>query len=240
MSTLTPRQMLQIWEDGQTAAPWLRALLLLQASDPGTSRDALARLPIGERDARLLGLREEVFGKLLNSLVDCPGCSEQLELSFTVDDVRLPPPETEGPWIFEDGTVKVSFALPDSTDLEGLTPGPGATDALLSACVLEVTKDDAPATLCDLEPAQRAALIETIAEADPRADMKAAMVCPQCGTGWSARFDIVAFLWEELGAWVRRVLSEVHLLARAYGWREVDVLELSPWRRRQYIALVRS
>ncbi len=239
MPTLTPKQILQIWEDGQAVAPWLRAMLLLETAEPGLSRNDLAQLPIGERDARLLGLRQEVFGDALSSLAHCPKCNEQLELSFAVDDVRLPPPETQGPWTFEDGTAEIAFDLPTSSDLESLVPGREASDALLSACIREMTMDDAPATIGDLSSTQRAALVAYIAETDPRADTKAAVACPRCAHTWSAQFDIVAFFWEEIGAWVRRILSEVHILARAYGWCESDVLALSAWRRKQYLALAR-
>ena len=234
MPTLSPAQMLKIWEDGQSTTPWRRALMLLEVAEPDLSPSDLARLPLGERDA------QAVFGTGLSSLARCPECGEDLELSFTVDDVRMPPPEGRGPWIFEDGPLRVAFDLPDSLGFEALVPAPGASEALLGACIRDLSIDDAPATLGDLTPAQRGALSERIAETDPRADMKAAMVCPLCEHAWSAQFDIVAFFWEEIGAWVRRILAEVHVLARAYGWRESDVLELSAWRRRQYLALERS
>ena len=240
MRTLSGQSMLQIWEEGQDRPPWARALLLLEAAEPGADRAALARLPVGERDTRLLELRATVFGEVLSSLVDCPACGERLELTFSVGDVRLPAPEAGPPFVFEADDLRVVFRLPDSSDLEALPPGPGAAEALLEACVSEVTRGGAAAPLSDLGAGERAALVARMGEVDPRADPRAGMECPGCGHAWSARFDIVSFFWEELGAWVRRVLAEVHVLARAYGWREVDVLALSPWRRRQYLGLVRA
>jgi hypothetical protein len=50
--------------------------------------------------------------------------------------------------------------------------------------------------------------------------------------------DIAAYLWQELHNWAVRVLDEVNILARAYAWREDDILALSPWRRRYYIQRV--
>ena len=41
-------------------------------------------------------------------------------------------------------------------------------------------------------------------------------------------------------AWARRTLRDVHVLARAYGWREADVLALSPTRRQIYVELSRQ
>lgn len=239
MQTPSALQMLHIWEEGQDHPPWARALLLLEAAEIGMEHAALTRLPLGERDARLLELRARFFGETLSSLADCPACGERLELNFSIDDVRLPGP-TAALFLFESGDLCVSFRLPDSTDLEALPPGPDAPRALLEACLQDITRGGAPAALADLNEAEVAALIAHMGEADPRADLKAAMNCPNCSHRWSARFDILGFLWEELGAWVRRVLVEVHVLARAYGWREDDVLALSPWRRQYYIGLVRS
>jgi hypothetical protein len=238
MRSLSGQSILRIWEEGQSRPPWARALLLLEAAEPATERAALVRLPVGERDARLLELRAAVFGNTLSCLADCPACSERLELTFSVEDVRLPAPEAQAPFTFEAEGLRVTFRLPDSADLEALIPGPGAAEALLAACVIEVQRQGRVAALADLNEAERASLVASMADADPRADTKAGTVCPSCGHQWAAQFDIVSFFWEELGAWVRRVLAEVHVLARAYGWREEDVLALSPWRRQQYIDLV--
>ena len=240
MPALTEQSMLRIWEEGQGRPPWARALLLLEAAEPGADRAALARLPVGERDARLLEVRAAVFGEALSSLADCPACGERLELSFSVGDVRLPAPETGEAFVFEGDGLRVTFGLPNSVDFEALVPGPGAAEALLAACVSEVMRGDTAAALSELDAGERAALVARMGEVDPRADPKAEMVCPGCGHAWSARFDIVAFFWEELGAWVRRLLAEVHVLARAYGWHEEAVLALSSWRRKQYIGLVRA
>lgn len=240
MQTPSPQKMLRVWEEGQSCPPWARALLLLEAAAPGTDRAVLTRLPVGERDARLVELRAGLFGETLSSLAECPACGERLELTFSIADLRLPAPTASAPYRFQRGAVAACFRLPDSADFEALPVGPQAPRVLLEACVSDVTCDGAPAALGDLTEADIAALVAQMAETDPRADLKAAMTCPHCRHAWSARFDIVGFLWEELGAWVRRLLAEVHVLARSYGWHEDDVLALSPWRRRYYIGLVRS
>lgn len=238
MRALSGQSMLQIWEEGRDRPPWARALLLLEAADPAAERAALARLPVGERDAMLLELRASVFGEALSCLAVCPACGERLELNFRVDDVRSPGPKAGPPFVFAADGLQISFRLPNSADLESLKPGPGATDALLANCVIDVTRDDEVATLSDLNELERASLIACMGDVDPRADTKAGTSCPNCGHQWSAQFDIVSFFWEELGVFVRRILAEVHVLARAYGWREEEVLALSPWRRQQYIDLV--
>ena len=59
-----------------------------------------------------------------------------------------------------------------------------------------------------------------------------------CGHEWDELFDVVSFVWAELEVQACRLLQEVHVLARAYGWREGDVLALSPRRRRLYLEMV--
>ena len=47
----------------------------------------------------------------------------------------------------------------------------------------------------------------------------------------------MSFLWTEIEAWAWRMLSDVHTLARAYGWGERDILALSPTRRQFYLEM---
>jgi hypothetical protein len=77
-----------------------------------------------------------------------------------------------------------------------------------------------------------------MAEADALGDVQLALTCPQCGHEWQAPFDIASFLWTEINAWAHRTLQDVHELARAYGWREADILALSPWRRQVYLEMI--
>jgi hypothetical protein len=49
---------------------------------------------------------------------------------------------------------------------------------------------------------------------------------------------VVAYFWSEINAWAYRLLGEVHSLASAYGWREEDILAMSPWRRHVYLEMV--
>jgi len=51
-------------------------------------------------------------------------------------------------------------------------------------------------------------------------------------------FDIVSFFWSEICVQAKRLLREVHILARAYGWREADILSMSAARRQLYLEMV--
>jgi hypothetical protein len=73
---------------------------------------------------------------------------------------------------------------------------------------------------------------------DPQADLRFTLHCQVCSHEWEAGFDIAQFLWTEVDAWASRTLFDVHCLARAYGWREADILSLSPWRRQCYLEML--
>jgi hypothetical protein len=92
--------------------------------------------------------------------------------------------------------------------------------------------------LSDLPEPVLAALVDAVTERDPQAETRFQLTCAACGHRWSALFDVVSFFWTELAARAERLLIEVHALARAYGWREADVLTMSESRRHFYLELV--
>jgi hypothetical protein len=77
-----------------------------------------------------------------------------------------------------------------------------------------------------------------LSEHDAQADVTLAMRCVACGHAWQLLFDIGAFLWSEIDACATRLLGEVDALARAYGWREADILAMSGTRRAAYLGMV--
>lgn len=234
--------MLNIWEIGRSKTFTQQALLLLSASCPETPIDTLAELSIGQRDALLLTLREMTFGQSLNCMVSCPGCSEQIELSFNVTDIRITP-ESEPP---EELTInangfEVRFHLPGSQDLADITEYEDigtAQEELLKSCLITAHHNGKEISFGQLPSELSEAIAKKMAESDPHSDIELALSCPTCGYQWQAIFDIVSFFWSEINAWSYRILHEVHTLARAYKWREADILAMSPLRRQFYLDMV--
>jgi hypothetical protein len=239
MRPLTTTELLDIWERRQGRPPVQRALALLAAACPETSPEALARLPIGTRDGLLLTLREWTFGPTLSALSACPGCGERLELSFRTDDIRC-----AGEVVPEEGLsvsvagYDVAFRLPDSRALAHEPDGPPDPLRLLERCLLSARYGDEECRADQLPEVVRAAVAERMARADPQADVRLEIDCPACGRDYRLPFDITLYFWAELDAWARRTFGEVHLLASAYGWREADVLALTPFRRQLYLEMV--
>ncbi len=243
MRPLTASLLLDAWEQGLGRPQVERALLLLAAAT-GEGEDVLARLSVGRRDALLLDMRELTFGPRLASVSACPACGERMEATFNVSDLRVGPEGAEGqPEAFELNVngYQLHFRLPDSLDqaaLSACADVSAARDLLLRRCLLTVSHEGEEERAEKLPPEVLEMLARRMEEADPQADVQLGLSCELCGHAWQEAFDIGSFFCAELDAWASRLLVETHALARAYGWRESDILMMSAARRQFYLNLV--
>jgi hypothetical protein len=238
MRALSVADILAVWERAEGQQTAQRALTLLAAACPEMTADELGALSIGERDARLLMLRESTFGSELLSRTSCPRCAAQLEFAFSANHVRAESQAAPTTLKVEGGEVR--FRLPNSRDLETISAAADIAAArrlLVERCLLH---EGEKALAAQLPPAILEAIAERMADADPQAEVRLALTCPACSHCWEALFDIVSFLWSEISAWAQRLLREVHTLASAYGWREADILAMNARRRRVYLEMVGS
>ncbi|MCW8084282.1 hypothetical protein [Sabulicella glaciei] len=217
--------LLDAWEQGARQHPLHRALKLLQVAEPHTSLEALAELPIGERDRRLFALRARLFGPRLEAVIACPQCGEQMDIACdgrAVFGAEARACEAE----LEIAGRRVCLRAPTTADLLEIA---------------QLPPDERPAALlaqCADEAADAHEVESRLAELDPLAEVSFALGCAACGHAWAEVFDIAGFLWTEVGERAQRLLRDIHTLARAYGWREGDILALSPQRRAAYLSLV--
>lgn len=228
-----------MWEEGLFRTPVERALLLLVAACPERSEAEWAEATIGERDTRLLGLREDLFGSQLEAVAECPSCAERLELSFTTSDVYAPSPSPAALQVSAAG-YEIRFRLPNSADLTAIAGHSDQRSALLERCIAAVTQKGQGVSPAELPREAANAVVERMAEADPQADVLVALTCSACAHSWSMPFDIVSYLWGEIEDQACRVVAEVHTLASAYGWSEESILGMTPWRRRMYLERVEA
>ena len=243
MRALSAPELLNVWERGLMQPLFQRVLTLLSAACPETSFEELAELSLGQRDARVLTLREWTFGSQVACVVACSQCGERLEMTVNTTDLRVSPeqPMESRPLSFRAEDYEVQFRLPNSLDLQAIADQHEVTTArqvLLTRCLSVAQYGGEPIAVSDLPASVVESVVEHMAQADPQADVQFALACPQCGQQWQSTFDIAALFWSELAAWAQRVMREVHILASAYGWRELDILHMSSWRRQQYLNLV--
>jgi hypothetical protein len=234
MAALSPSTLLLLWERGMYEVPVKRPVTALAVAHPEEDPEELGRLSVGRCDGELLSLRDETFGSRIDAVVGCASCGELLELSLDTAALERGNPAGAGIHSVFCESGEVRFRLPTRGDLAAVANGGGLTavgEALLARCVVSPPPKE-------LSAAARRAVIERMAELDPLAVVELALECPACGAAGRAIFDIGAFVWAELEAAAQATLEDVHVLASAYGWREADVLELSPPRRRLYLELV--
>jgi hypothetical protein len=219
----------------------LRACALLGLVLP-QGEAAAQRLAVGRRDTCLLDLHESLFGSQLEATATCERCGERLELRLNIADLRVHGPEASDAFVdLEWRDYRVRCRLPDSLDLAAVAPAADlrqARDGLTARCVSEASRHGVAIEPGELPDELLDCLSEALSDADPQATTELVLCCPACDHRWSEPFDIAAYLLEGLGQWAERCLDQVHVLARAYGWSEAQVLSLSPARRARYIARV--
>jgi uncharacterized protein (UPF0212 family) len=233
MLPLSPSQLVRVWERGAGQPAMLRALVVLAEADAvantdadadaGSEAEALLDLPLGERDDRLLALRAATFGSRLEALASCPACGERVELRFSAADVSGDSSSSGS----ADGAVR-PLTTRDLLQVSGCKGIAEARRELAERCTGVAMLDDPRID----------AVAERLEEIDGAAMRLIESRCPACGAGWTSEFDVAAFLWLEIEAAALRLLADVHTLARAYGWREQDILAMNPQRRRVYLELV--
>jgi hypothetical protein len=234
-------ELVSIWEIGLGHPGHNRALLLLGCVISGVAESDLAHWSIGRRDAALFRLRRMLFGEALNSMARCPHCMAQVELAFRVADIWSEDGRTpEGEGVIEADGFRVSFRVPNSTDLEAarlMRDVEAARHCLLERCILSVGRE-AEGDSRTMPASIEARVVAAIAARDPDADRRIVVICQECGESWEEIFDVATWLSEEIEMFVRRILREVHSLASAYGWREGDILAMTPTRRQLYINIL--
>lgn len=233
----------RLWEAGAGANGVERGLLLLAAATPGeAAHEDLASISLGERDRRVLTLRERIFGRWLPGVADCPRCGVRLQFTLDVGDLRSTGAAHAHEVEVTEGDLRLRVRSPNSYDLAVIADCDDATLArrvLAERCIVDASAAGVPVLACDLADATLPAVAAAMSAADPGADLVLDLRCEACAERWPIGLDIVRFVWQELEAAARRLLNEVHELAWAYGWAEGDILAMTDARRRHYLALVR-
>jgi hypothetical protein len=239
MRPLTTSELLDIWQEGSRQPPIERTLRLVGAACGNVSIREVARLSIGERDLRLLQLREWFFGTRLHNVVNCPLCSAVSEWDGELGDLRLQAHRADDAsrqYACETEGYRLYFRLPNSEDLWTSRD----VTKILTGCILSVEGEQGP---CAPEECP-ATVLETLAQAiereDPQADIRFTVRCPSCDHAWETNFDIGSYLWAEIDNWARRTLEDVYLLARHFGWSEQSILTMAPRRRQLYLQFIGS
>lgn len=239
--TIDAAALLAAWETAAAAPHLERAPSLLLSLGCVAPETELEQMTVGGCDARLFMLRRAVFGDVLEATAVCPTCRAQLEWELSLAALA-PDADAERP-----NEVRVAaqnyeidcrpLRNRDLSDIAARGASAGVSD-LLERCVTAARgPDGADIPAADLPAALAAPVLEAVAASDPGAQVAMTVRCV-CGAEWTDELDIRGIVWTEVTDWVSQTLTEVHTLARAYGWSEAEILALSEWRRRWYLEAV--
>lgn len=238
-SPVRAQTILDLADAAQGEAPIARALRVAAAA--GEDAVGLRAAPLGHLHAAALGFHTALAGPRLEAVVTCPACASAVEFALDADSLRgLGGAAASGDLTVstEDGAWRVSWRVPTAGDLADVAGRADAATALLARCCDITGPGGEDAALAPVEVVER--IEAALAAADPLAEVTVGLECPECGAFFDADVDPIAFVWREVETRARRVLREVDVLARAYGWTEAEVLALPEQRRTAYLEIVRE
>jgi hypothetical protein len=193
-------------------------------------------LPLGVAAAAAAALYAATFSGAVQTVLACSTCGALLDLTVPLAAAAEPPDRDSATVHVASRTVVVR--APTTRDLLVAAAAADPCAALLGCCVSE--SDGSAVDAADLPADLRGAVDAVAEELSGPASLLVSATCPECADTVRGSVDVVGLLWERIHLAAPSVLVEVAELAAAFGWREPDVLALSPLRRQAYLDLVRA
>lgn len=239
MPSLAASEVVGIWEAGSNRPDWDKALVALAPLFPQAAPGELAALSIGERNAHLLALRQDLIGPVIQAMVKCPECGEPLEFDQRIDELLegySAPAEQEFEVMRGDHAARCRLLTSHDLALAARSGNEGrARQALVARAIVEVTHFGAPTAAADLPSEIVEQIADALAERDRLADLAIPLACAECEHVWPATLEIASFLWSELERKAKHILADVVTIANAYSWSEAEIMGMSPARRQYYL-----
>ena len=212
---------------------------LLGDPHPGDAGQLRATdLVAADRDLLLAAIYERAFGDRIESTLTCTRCAQPFDLYFSLRRLieTTHAENRERTWkSLSDGAFETSdgllFRLPtgkDELELAGLAAAE-VESRLLQRCLSESSW---PKTATEFED-----LLEQVA---PLLHLVLIARCVECNHAHAVQFDIQSYVLGAIVAERRRLLFEIHRLARAYSWTLDEILSLRRSDRRQIVELIEN
>ena len=181
--------------------------------------DEVWQVTLGDAERLLWAAKLHQFGPAGETELTCSECHALIGFNL-LENFTLDAAQEAAPRVSFDG-VMYELRLPTLGDL--------AAKRLPEAVQPEAPWHD---------PAFRAAAAEALDAADPAMDVIFDISCPDCGHVTERVFDAGTLIWTDVQLLSEARLTEVALLARAFGWSEAETLALAPARRARYLEMV--
>ncbi|MGI8729483.1 MAG: hypothetical protein ACR2LK_05755 [Solirubrobacteraceae bacterium] len=224
----------------------LLACVVERIGDATPSRDDLAGLTAGDREALLLHVLRLTFGSSLDCTLGCVRCGELLDVRLDVDELVLAPYEIWEPVYdvslgADPRPARVTFRLPSGADQEAIAAlASRSLETAVGALVRRCLIDEAGAADLAVDDELAAVIADRMASLDPQAVIELVTVCPECDVRIEAQVDALELLCRKVAAHHGQLIVDIDLLARSYHWSEDAILGLPVGRRRAYAAVARA
>jgi hypothetical protein len=231
MGHLTGEKILRAWERTLELPEHEAVLALLAMAWPGHAADEWARMPLGKRNSMLLELRAATLGRRMEGFAVCPACGALLE--FAVDAKEL------------GKAMRAQVAAADAGAEPGMLRPANTQDLVAASAAADEEQARAILLARTLTASEHArletagvAVLETFERLNAAAEIRVELACPECPERPVLDLDIARFVLKEITGAARRLMTEIHELASAYGWSERAIACMSPARRAAYLEML--
>ncbi|MGB6691944.1 MAG: hypothetical protein WBE76_29220 [Terracidiphilus sp.] len=239
MRALAGEAILTAWEKSRALPEQEAVLAVLALALTEKPVEELARLPLGERNALLLELRAMTLGRGMEGFAICPECGAQLE--FSLDALELAKGLRTQPAnaVAEFAGYKMRPA--NTLDLLASSKAESEEQArsILLARTVEANQPESNDAWLQSQPDTVAVeLMDRFEELNAAAEIRVQLQCAVCRNRSLIDMDIARFLLREIAGAARRLMTEIHELAAAYGWSERSIAAMSGARRAAYLEMI--
>ncbi len=219
----------------------------------GSPPEIVRELTAGDRERLLISLCRKYLGDRVDLVARChePSCGQLTEVTlslaslFSTETQTQPQQSYSVDCVFDRRRLRVDFKLPTGRMEEqiaqtALSNPSAAADELFDLVVLKIAVEDGqPVDRTAAMDTVRAALETAIQELEPALDRHSRISCEACGDPLTVEFDGLSVLTDAVNR-DGDIFRQVDLLAKVYHWRETDILDLPPTRRRRYLRLAQE
>jgi hypothetical protein len=234
-------RLLSLWERALPAQPIQRTAAILQMFDRDCAASDIAALTLGERHRALLRVRRLLFGSQFVAAIVCPACGEKLTAQFSAEDLASHV-HTSKPtitWMCDD--TELTLRAPTLGDLLHAADAQDvdmAWQRVVRRCIATAVRHHEPVDIDSLPVTMLEEAGAQLEHIDPDARHTLHVDCAACGEATDHTLELGVFLWQEIQTQALRLLRDVAQLARGYGWRESDILAMTPLRRAAYLEML--
>ena len=227
---------LDVWDNCVNKGQLYKGVILASLAFPDKDPSSIMKWSIEKRDAALFHIRKTLFGNQFTNLAHCPQCSQTVEWELSFQQLQIPsilemPDNVE--IAIDIPAYKILVRLPNSNDLL-------IKDELqiLYSCILNRDNYEDQNFETGLPDLLVQKINEQFNSSCYASNITYQLNCTDCSHEWQGIFDILSYLWKEIDQWAKGFLQQISLLAKAYGWSETEIINMSKNRRNHYLQLI--